>query len=96
MRVKVFAHRCNHACSWIRELYRDVRHVLWIKPLITSDEQGDVVLEWWRGRKKLTIYISPETVEYITVERLDTGSEMNDGIIETPKKHRELWNWLRS
>lgn len=82
------------ALGWIGELYRDVRDVLWIKPLVTADEEGDVVFEWWRGRKKLTVYISPEAVDYIKVERRDTGTEMHDGIIETPRKHRELWNWL--
>ena len=86
----------EQALLWANELYRDVRHVLWIEPLVTADEEGDVVLEWWRGRKKLTVYVSPETVEYVKVERRDMGVEMVDGVIGTPRTHRELWNWLRS
>jgi len=86
----------NEARLWIRDLYRDVRDVLWIRPLVTADEEGDVVFEWWRGRKKLTVYISPGTAEYVKVERRDTGTELNDGIIGTPRELRELWNWLLS
>lgn len=84
------------AYAWVSELYRDVRHVLWIKPLVTADEEGDVVFEWWRRGKKLTVYVSPGTVEYVKVERRDTGTEMADGSIGTPRKRRELWNWLLS
>jgi hypothetical protein len=84
------------ACAWVRELYRDVRDALWIRPLVTADEEGDIVFEWWRGRKKLTVYVSPDTVEYVKVERRETGTEMTDGSIETPRKRRELWNWLLS
>jgi hypothetical protein len=84
------------AYAWIRTLHRDVRNELWIEPLVTADEEGDVVFEWWRGRKKLTVYISPKTAEYVKVERRDTGTEMVDGTIGTPRERHELWNWLLS
>jgi hypothetical protein len=86
----------NAACIWARELYKDVRDALWIKPLVTADEEGDVVFEWWRARKKLTVYISSEAAEYVGVERRDTGTEMKDGVIGTPRERRALWNWLLS
>jgi hypothetical protein len=86
----------EHALWWAKELYRDVRDVLWIEPLITADEEGDVVFEWWRGHKKLTVYISPDTAEYVKVERQETDTKMEDGSIETARKRREMWNWLRS
>jgi len=28
---------------------------------------GDVVFEWWRGKKKLTVYIGDEIAEYVKV-----------------------------
>lgn len=84
------------AYEWVRGLYRDVRGVLWEEPLVTADEEGDVVFEWWRGRKKLTVYVSLETAEYVKVERRDIGTEMHDGAIETDRGRRELWNWLLS
>jgi hypothetical protein len=86
----------EHARSWAEDLYRDVRAELWIKPHVTADEEGDVVFEWWKGRKKLTVYISPETTEYIKVNRLDTGPDMQDGSVQTPQERRVLWNWLLS
>lgn len=86
----------NKAREWARELYRDVSHVLWIKPLITADEEGDIVFEWWRGSKKLTVYVSSDTVEYVKVERRGADTEMTDGDIETPLERRKLWNWLLS
>ena len=86
----------DHACRWVRAFYRDVRDVLWIKPLITADEEGDVVFEWWKGRRKLTVYVSPDTLEYIKVDRARSPSEMGEGSITTSREGRALWHWLLS
>lgn len=86
----------RHAYLWVESLYRDLRAELWIKPHVSSDEDGDVTFEWWNGRKKLTVYISPETAEYVTVERLDGSSNMEDGSIDTPEDRRMLWRWFIS
>jgi hypothetical protein len=86
----------RHARSWAEELYRDLSAGLWIEPHVSADEDGEVSFEWWKGRKKLTVYISPKAAEYVKVERRDTGTEMEDGDIGPPPKRRELWNWLRS
>ena len=45
----------EHARSWAEDLYRDVRAELWIKPLVTGDEEGDGVFEWWRGVRELDV-----------------------------------------
>ena len=86
----------RRARSWAEELYKDLSAGLWIKPHISADDGGEVSFEWWRGRKKLTVYISPKAVEYIKVEKTGSSPKMEDGFIETPKKRRELWNWLIS
>lgn len=86
----------KHACSWVRGLYRDVSKKLWIKPHVSADEEGDVVFEWRKGRRKLTVYVSPESVEYVKVERLDGTLSMREGAIGTPQESRRLWNWLTS
>lgn len=86
-----------HALSWAEQLYRDVRAVLWIKPHVSSDDEGDVSFEWWQGRRKLTVYVSPDSVEYIKVERTgDSSLEMEDGSIGSREQLRVLWNWLIS
>lgn len=86
----------RRARLWAEELYRDLRAGLWIKPHVSADEGGEVTFEWWKGRKKLTVYVSPTAVEFIKVEKLDTSVRMEDGLIDPPKKRLVLWNWLTS
>jgi hypothetical protein len=86
----------RRALSWSEELYRDLSAGLWIKPHISSDDGGEVSFEWWKGRKKLSVYVSPKAIGYIRVEKVGSSPKMEDGLIETPKKRRELWNWLIS
>jgi hypothetical protein len=84
------------AYEWVGGLYRDVRDVLWIEPHVSADEDGEVAFEWWKGRKKLTVYVTPKEVEYIKVEKVNSSLEMKDGSIETPEDRCRLWNWLLS
>ena len=84
------------AYEWVRSLYRDVSNVLWIEPRVSADDDGEVSFEWWKGRKKLTVYVFAETIEYIKVEKTETSPKMEDGSIDSPIKRRELWNWLIS
>jgi hypothetical protein len=86
----------THARLWAEELYRDLSAGLWIEPHVSADEDGEVSFEWWRGRKKLTVYVTPTAVEYIKVDKTNSSLEMKDGSIETPKDRRILWNWLLS
>ena len=86
----------THARSWVEELYRDLSAGLWIEPHVSADEDGEVSFEWWRGRKKLTVYVTPTAVEYIKVDKTNSSLEMKDGSIETPRDRRILWNWLLS
>lgn len=86
----------RHARSWAEDLYRDLSAGLWIEPHVSADEDGEVSFEWWKGRKKLTVYVTPTAVEYIKVDKTNSSLEMKDGSIETPKDHLILWNWLLS
>lgn len=86
----------REARSWAEGLYRDVSRQLWIKPRVSADEDGDVSFEWWKGQKKITIYISPEAVDYIKVEKAGPSLEMEDGSIKTSEERLALWNWLIS
>lgn len=87
----------EEAYSWILDLYRNIRAELWIRPRVSSDEYGDVTFEWWKDQKKLTVYVSSDAVEYVTVQKVDSTSlEMDDGSIETSKKSNALWHWLIS
>jgi hypothetical protein len=86
----------EHAYSWINQLYTNLSATLWIRPHVIADADGDVVFEWWKDHKKLTVYVSPTTVEYVTVEGPDVASEMEDGTIETSQDSLVLWHWLIS
>jgi hypothetical protein len=86
----------RRALRWAEELYRDLRAGLWIKPHISADDGGEVTFEWWKGRKKLTVYVSPAAVEYVKVEKLGSSVKLEDGLIDPSKKRLALWNWLTS
>lgn len=88
----------GHALRWIRDMHDDALKTgeEWLRPHVSTDEDGDVAFEWWRADKKLTIYIGPETAEYIKVERPVTTSDLIDGRAETPEDRRTLWRWLTS
>jgi hypothetical protein len=84
-----------HATWWVLQIHKDaVREGSWFEPYVATDEDGDVVFEWRRNNRKLVIYISPSTVEYLKVERPAVTSDIADGVVKTPKEYRALWHWL--
>jgi hypothetical protein len=68
----------------------------WIKPNVIADANGNVVFEWWYGKKKLTVYIEDESAEYVQVWGADIRSEMSNGDAEPISTCRALWLWLTS
>ena len=87
----------SHARRWIRSLYEEVEEAStgeWINPLVVADAHRNVVFEWWKGHKKLTVYVTPTGVEYVKVWGPDIFSEMDDGDIKGAEDRRKLWNWL--
>jgi hypothetical protein len=86
----------KQALSWIEDLYEDILTTDrgWIAPHVVADAHGNVVLEWWEGQKKLTIYVSPESAEYVKVWGPDIFSDMEDGEVEGAEDRRALWRWL--
>jgi hypothetical protein len=87
-----------YANSWLREMYRAALGLgrPWLRPHVTANVHGEVVFEWWRGPKKLTVYVSGETVEYVKVWGADIESEMAEGDASTDTSRRRLWDWLTS
>jgi hypothetical protein len=74
-----------HAENWITRLYREMADSghTWIMPNVIADASGDVVFEWWYGKKKLTVYIGDESAEYVQVWGADIHSGMSDGDAES-------------
>lgn len=88
----------KHAESWIVELCLQAVEsgLYWIKPNVTASPDGEVVLEWWHENKKLTVYISGQSAEYVQVWGPDIDSMMSDGDAESAKVRESLWLWLIS
>src|SRR2546430_297551 len=50
----------EHAKQWLQAMYRDVKSqgYTWLSPHVSANEDGIVVLEWVKGRKRLSVFIS--------------------------------------
>jgi len=68
----------------------------WQTPHITSSEQGEIVCEWWRKAKKLTIYFGDEGAEFIKVWGTDIEQEMESGDLVSEWDIVAVWRWLQS
>lgn len=65
------------------------------EPHITGSADGDVVFEWWHGKRKLTVYVSDGVASYVKVWGPNMVSEMEDGEIgHNVSEFVSLWNWL--
>ena len=65
----------------------------WAQPHVSTNEDGNVVFEWWQGVRKLTVYVRSAHVTYIKVWGVNIDSEMEDGCV-TDKGFASLWMWL--
>jgi hypothetical protein len=85
----------TQAFLWIKQLYMSASTKgEWMDPLIVADAHGNVVFEWLNDHKRLVVYVSPTSVEYLKAWGPDIWSDMEDGEIEAPGKRDELWRWL--
>ena len=73
------------------------------RPHVTSSAEGEVVFEWWKDEKKLTVYVRPMTLRewgpsldatYVQSWGADMASEMEVGEISSQGKWMSLWNWM--
>jgi hypothetical protein len=86
----------EHALWWIREMHNDALATGegWSDPHINADAEGNVVFEWWEDQHKLTIYVLPETVEYVKVWGPRMFADMEDGEVADSEVRQALWRWL--
>ena len=63
--------------------------------LITEDE-NDLIFEWWNDPKKLTIYLNKKffKVDYIQVWGSDMQNEMQEGSIKSISTLYAVFAWL--
>jgi hypothetical protein len=85
------------AFDWIRRLHEHVNGVqgTWDTPNVATSPRHETVLEWWRGHKKVTLYISSsKEVEYVRVWGPDVDLEMDDGRVADIMALAAIWSWL--
>lgn len=65
----------------------------WLTPFISSNEDGNVTIEWSRENRRLHIQIGEDEVEYIQVWGINIDTEMYVDFL-TRDDYIELWEWL--
>lgn len=87
-----------HAESWVISLFQIVSDsdLAWIKPSVTASPDGEVVFEWRCERKKLTIYVGDQNVDYVQVWGTDIHAKITDGDIDSLEDAELCWMWLVS
>ncbi len=72
-----------------------IRHNrVWLNPNVTMSPEADIVLEWWYGTKKLTIYVSATGASFVCVWGSNVHDEMEDGPLNSHEVASRLWLWL--
>lgn len=66
---------------------------LWLTPCISSDEDGNITMEWHKGQHELHIEVSEDEVEYIKVWGTNIEHEMHLDFLEK-NNYLTLWDWL--
>lgn len=70
-------------------------HYAWQTPFVSSNEEGDVLLEWWYGQHKLSIYLAADSVHFLRVWGPNVADEMDDGEL-VGDQFIGLWRWLHA
>jgi hypothetical protein len=88
----------QYAAHWIELFYMEVMDVNqgWLEPNVTASAEREIVFEWRKGIKGLTIYVGNQSAEYVTDWGADINTEMEDGFANSPSIRRALWKWLMS
>lgn len=84
------------AREWLPAIYRATARTAWgwVAPHITPSDSGEVVFEWWKGGRKITLYFGEDTVVYIKVWGPNIDSQMDSGELKSSEGFHKLWNWL--
>lgn len=80
--------------DWIENLYLEIKNhsEIWITPHLTVQDGGDIVFEWWNGKKSLSVYVSADEVWFL--QSAGARSDQTDGDANTPEVRRSIWQWL--
>lgn len=88
----------GNALELVVELYRQSTvclHAQWVNPHVSASESGEVVFEWWRRDRKLTIYVAADRADFVRVGGPNIDADMFDGVLEG-SQFVGLWLWLNA
>lgn len=82
--------------DWLQKIFDIAINIGgWQPPHMSSTADGEIVCEWWKGERKLTMYLKDNWAEYIKVWGPDMDSEMESGILNR-WSFLSAWLWLNS
>ncbi|WP_133649649.1 hypothetical protein [Paraburkholderia flava] len=92
------AEAIGSAFQLIVEIYRQSAscvHASWVNPHVSASESGEVVFEWWKRDRKLTVYVSAGRAEFLRVGGPNIDVDMEDGEL-VGAQFVGLWFWLNA
>ena len=66
----------------------------WFDPLITASEEGEIVFDWWRGEKRLTVYVNERGATYSRLWGTPPSLQTDDSEVDKHAEQLRLWQWL--
>ena len=68
---------------------------LFVEPFIVMNDEGEIVFEWWREHRKLTLYIG-DSSRFVKSWGPDIFADMDDGELEGNGEDipDDLWRWI--
>ena len=81
--------------EFISELlsFTELNSYSFLKPHITANSEGNIVFEWYKGEKELSVYVSKQEIFYIKAPSPEID-EMEDEIIHSVSDMERVWEWL--
>ena len=85
----------RNASTWL-ESTKAALNASWDDPHVTASPDQEVVLEWWYGDRKLSVYFSDDESVFIKVWGSNIEDEMDEGDPDDTRAFLEAWKWLRA
>lgn len=93
-KLQTYPDAISRAEAWLGQLYAEVKAQsgIWTRPHITTQDDGDVVFEWWQGPRSLSVFVSVNDVWYL--QSSGSNSEQSEGNPYTEESRTTIWKWL--
>ena len=85
----------SYAEHWLAAFQRGATQsgLPWYPPHV-SGAPDEIVLEWRREHRNLTVFLRPFSAEVLKVWGASISDEMEEVELGTDEDSRHLWNWL--